>query len=157
MAEKGIECVYVCVCVNMCEYAGKVVIIFAVIIRAMMESHTLWTLNSLLVYIVKCLPVCICMVESGVWSKSCLPLQMHARFPSLRHLKKNKSSPPFWTPSVLTNDKRHRFPPTSYFTSIKLTTSGSSFRLHHRGRQSEWTGWKRLQPPLWTLCLGPFF
>lgn len=41
MAEKGIECVYVCVCVNMCEYAGKVVIIFAVIIRAMMESHTL--------------------------------------------------------------------------------------------------------------------
>lgn len=76
-----------------------------------MESHTLWTLNSLLVYIVKCLPVCICMVESGVWSKSCLPLQMHARFPSLRHLKKNKSSPPFWTPSVLPNDKRHRFPP----------------------------------------------
>lgn len=34
-------CMSVCVCVNMCEYAGKVVIIFAVIIRAMMESHTL--------------------------------------------------------------------------------------------------------------------
>lgn len=40
MAEKGIKCVYVRACVNMCEYASKVVIISVVIIRAVMESHT---------------------------------------------------------------------------------------------------------------------
>ncbi len=147
-----------------------------------MESHTLWTHKSLLLCLVKCCVVqcwlysgCECLyhtyacvaihiscmpvrtlaVERGVWWMNCPALWKHACFPPPRHLKRMALSPPFWTPSLLSKTNGRKTPPTSCLASIMWTTSGSAFSLCNRETHSNRMGYKRLQPPLKTSCLGP--
>lgn len=139
MAEK--ESKSVCICVYVCVYVGEVVIKIGLIIRAVMESHTLWTPNSLLLFLLKsCIVQCwsyseweclyhayVCVsihimrmllgtlvVERGAWWMNCPALWKHARFPPPRHRKRMALSPPFWTALLLSKTNgRTPLPPTS--------------------------------------------
>lgn len=70
--------------------------------------------------------------------------------------KENGSFTSFLNSLAPLKDKRQSTPPpASCLASITWTTSGSAFSLRHRETHSEMMGKKRLQPPLWTSCLGP--